>query len=62
MALNDRQLINYVKVSDIVYFKADGAYTIFYLLNAQKIMVSKILKNMKICYQTLAFHAPINLI
>ena len=44
MALNDGQLINYVKVSDIVYCKADGAYTIFYLLNAHKIMVSKILK------------------
>ncbi len=44
MALNDGQLIHYVKVSDIIYCKADSAYTVFFLLDARKIMVSRLLK------------------
>lgn len=44
IALNDGNSIHYIKVSDIIYCKADGSYTVFYLLSARKIMVSKLLK------------------
>lgn len=44
IALNDGNVIHYVKVSDIIYCQADGSYTVFYLLNSKKIMVSKLLK------------------
>ncbi len=44
IALNDGNVIHYVKVSDVIYCKADGSYTLFYLLGTRKIMVSKLLK------------------
>ncbi len=44
IALNDGNLIHYIKVSDIIYCQADGSYTIFHLLNSKKIMVSRLLK------------------
>lgn len=44
IALNDGNSIHYIKVSDIIYCKADGSYTVFYLLNSRKIMVSRLLK------------------
>ncbi len=44
IALNDGNSIHYINVSDIIYCKADGSYTVFYLISARKIMVSKLLK------------------
>lgn len=44
IALNDGNCIYYIKVSDIIYCKADGSYSVFYLINGRKIMVSKLLK------------------
>lgn len=44
IALNDGNIIHYIKVADIIYCKADGSYTVFYITNNRKIMVSHILK------------------
>lgn len=44
IALNDGNSIHYINVSDIIYCKADGSYTVFHLISARKIMVSKLLK------------------
>lgn len=44
IALNDGNVIHYIRLSEIIYCKADGAYTQFILSNSKKIMVSKLLK------------------
>lgn len=44
IALNDGNVIHYVKINDIIYCQADGSYTVFHLMNSKKIMVSKLLK------------------
>ena len=44
IALNDGNVIHYVKIEDIIYCKADGSYTVFQIIGSQKIMVSHILK------------------
>lgn len=44
IALKDDTAIYYVKISDIIYCMADGAYTVFYLLDNRKIVISKLLK------------------
>jgi two-component system LytT family response regulator len=44
IALNDGNIIHYIKIDDIVYCKADGSYTVFQIVGSQKIMVSRILK------------------
>jgi two-component system, LytTR family, response regulator len=44
IALNDGNVIHYIRLSEIIYCKADGAYTQFILANSKKILVSKLLK------------------
>ena len=41
IALSTNESIEFVALSDIVFLKADGGYTEFYLLGDKKIMVSK---------------------
>lgn len=55
IALNDGNSIHYIKVSDIIYCKADGSYTVFYLTNSRKIMVSKILKEYEDLFEDFGF-------
>ena len=38
IALNDGNVIHYVKINDIIYCQADGSYTVFHLMNSKKIM------------------------
>lgn len=42
LALSDK--IEFVEVADIIRCEADGSYTVFYLRNKQKLLVSKLLK------------------
>jgi two-component system LytT family response regulator len=44
IALNDGKVIHFLKIADIVYCKADGAYTTFILSNNKNILISKNLK------------------
>lgn len=44
IALNDGNVIHYIKIEDIIFCKADGSYTVFQIMGSQKIMVSHILK------------------
>lgn len=44
IALSMSNGLTFVEIADIVFLEADGAYTTFYLKNAQKIVVSKKLK------------------
>lgn len=55
IALNDGSLIHYIKISDIIYCKAEGSYTYFYLSNSRKIMVSKLLKEYEDLFEDFGF-------
>lgn len=44
ITLTTKYNVNFVKLSDILYIKGDGAYSEFVLLNNEKILVSKNLK------------------
>lgn len=44
IALIDGNVIHYVKIEEIIFCKAEGAYTSFHLTNGKKILVSQILK------------------
>lgn len=44
IVLNDGKSMHFVRVSDIVYCKADGAYTEFVFANIKSILISKNLK------------------
>lgn len=44
IALNDGKVIHFIKISDIIYCEADGAYTTFYLSSKKSILISKNLK------------------
>lgn len=44
IALSMSNGLSFVEISDIVFLEADGAYTTFYLMNGQKVVVSKKLK------------------
>ena len=55
IALNDGTLIHYIKVCDIIYCKAEGSYTYFYLSGSRKIMVSKLLKEYEDLFEDFGF-------
>ncbi len=55
IALNDGNVIHYIRLCDIIYCKADGAYTIFVLTNSKKIMVSKLLKEFEELFSEYSF-------
>jgi two-component system LytT family response regulator len=55
IALNDGNVIHYIKVNDIIYCQADGSYTVFYLMNSRKIMVSKLLKEYEDLFADFSF-------
>lgn len=55
IALNDGNVIHYIKVNDIIYCQADGSYTVFYLMNSKKIMVSKLLKEYEDLFSDFSF-------
>lgn len=44
IVLKDSESIHFVRLNDIVYCEADGPYTTFYLINKEKIVISKSLK------------------
>lgn len=55
IALNDGNVIHYIKVNDIIYCQADGSYTVFHLMNSKKIMVSKLLKEYEDLFSDFSF-------
>lgn len=55
IALNDGNVIHYVKINDIIYCQADGSYTVFHLVNSKKIMVSKLLKEYEDLFSDFSF-------
>lgn len=55
IALNDGNVIHYIKVNDIIYCQADGSYTVFHLINSKKIMVSKLLKEYEDLFSDFSF-------
>lgn len=44
IVLKDSDSIHFVRLNDIVYCEADGPYTTFYLINKDKIIISRSLK------------------
>lgn len=44
IAIPSRENVNYISPGDVLYVRADGAYSIFYMSNGQKHMISRNLK------------------
>jgi len=44
IVLKDSESIHFVRLNDIVYCEADGPYTTFFLINKEKIIISRTLK------------------
>jgi two-component system, LytTR family, response regulator len=55
IVLKDSESIHFVRLNDIVYCDADGPYTTFYLVNNEKIIISKTLKDFDELLETKGF-------
>lgn len=55
IVLKDSEAIHFVRLNDIVYCDADGPYTTFYLVNNEKILISKTLKEFDELLETKGF-------
>jgi len=55
IVLKDSQSVYFVKVSDILYCKADGGYTAFYMVNGEEIVVSHHLKEYEVLLNQYGF-------
>ncbi len=58
MVLKDSESIYVIKVADIIYCMADGAYTVFYLQGDRKIVISKNLKEYSDLLEQYGFVKP----
>lgn len=56
LSMNEKKII--VKVSDILFLKADNVYTEFYLINHVKYVVSKPLKEYELLLSQIHFYKP----
>ena len=55
IVLKDSNNMYFIKVSDIIHCKAEGAYTEFYLSNKQKLVISVLLKEYEIMLEPFGF-------
>lgn len=55
IVLKDSESIHFVRLNDIVYCDADGPYTTFYLVNNEKILISRTLKEFDELLETKGF-------
>lgn len=55
IALSDNNIIHYIKLGDVIYCKAEGSYTVFYISEGRKIMVSRLLKEYEELFEEFGF-------
>lgn len=55
VALNDSNIIHYVRIEEIIYCKSDGPYTTFFIIGKRKVMVTRSLKEYEEMFEGLGF-------